>query len=384
MSALDWAVWIALLLVGYAYAGYPLLLRLVSRGAAHRPAPAAPAELAGDWPAVTVVVAAYDEAARIGARLDNLLASHYPADRLRVIVVSDGSTDGTVAAVRAREDPRVTVLEGAGRRGKAACLNDGLAACGTDFVVMTDVRQPLEPDAIARLVGALRADPRLGAVSGELVFRDDAPTAFSRGVDFYWRYEKRIRQLESGWRSVVGVTGAIYALRRELWQPLPAGTILDDVLVPMRIAMAGHRVAFEPAARAWDTPSRDAATERRRKVRTLAGNWQLLALEPRLMSPAANPIALEYWSHKILRLIAPFLLALAFAGCGALAARSPLYASLFLAQLAFYGLALAGAAVRALQPLALVRVPLAFVQLNSFAVLGLLEFLRNRDAHLWR
>ncbi len=379
MSAIEPLLWLALTLVAYTYAGYPLLLLACSRRATH----AAGTPVDAPRPPVTLIMAARDEVQRIDRKLDSIFASRYPAAALRVIVVSDGSTDGTPERVKARGDARVLLLESPVQRGKAACLNQAVAAADTDILIMLDVRQTLDPGAVGHLVDALR-DPGLGAVSGELVFRDDSPTGFSRGVDLYWRYEKWIRLMESGWRSVIGVTGAIYALRRSAWQALPPDIVLDDVLVPMRCVMAGWRVGFEPAAIAFDVPSRSAAQERLRKVRTLAGNWQLLALEPWLLAPWRNPVALEFWSHKVLRLLAPWLLAIVLACSAFLAAGSALYFSLWLAQLAFYGLAGLGLLVRPLQALAAVRVPLAFVQLNGFAVLGLFEFLRNRNAHLWR
>lgn len=379
MSAIEPLLWLALALVAYTYAGYPLLLLMCRQ----RPVRAAGTPVEVPRPPVTLIMAARDEVERIDHKLDSIFASRYPAEALRVIVVSDGSTDGTAERVKARGDARVLLLESPVQRGKAACLNQAVAAADTDILIMLDVRQTLDPGAVGHLVAALR-DPALGAVSGELVFRDDSPTGFSRSVDLYWRYEKWIRLMESGWRSVIGVTGAIYALRRSAWQPLPPGVVLDDVLVPMRCVMAGWRVGFEPAAIAFDVPSRSAAQERRRKVRTLAGNWQLLALEPRLLAPWRNPVALEFWSHKVLRLLAPWLLAIVLACSAVLAAGSALYFSLWLAQLAFYGLAGLGLLVRPLQALTAVRVPLAFVQLNGFAVLGLFEFLRNRNAHLWR
>jgi cellulose synthase/poly-beta-1,6-N-acetylglucosamine synthase-like glycosyltransferase len=159
----------------------------------------------------------------------------------------------------------------------------------------------------------------------------------------YWRYEKRLRRLESAVGSTLGATGAIYALRRELWQPLPIGTILDDVLVPMRAVLAGARVVFEPRATAFDWAPPDSAVEAKRKTRTLAGNIQILALEPRLLLPVANPVWLQYLSHKVGRLVVPYALIGLMTASLALAERHWFYLAVLVLQCAFYALAGYGA-----------------------------------------
>jgi cellulose synthase/poly-beta-1,6-N-acetylglucosamine synthase-like glycosyltransferase len=163
------------------------------------------------------------------------------------------------------------------------------------------------------------------------------------GVGVYWRYEKELRRRESAVGSTLGATGAIYALRRTLWQPLPPDTILDDVLAPMRVVLAGHRVVFNDKARAFDRAAVDANAELRRKVRTLAGNYQILRLEPRLLLPWRNPVWLQYLSHKIGRLLAPYALLAAFFANMALAERAVLYQVLLAGQVAFVLLAGYGA-----------------------------------------
>jgi hypothetical protein len=156
------------------------------------------------------------------------------------------------------------------------------------------------------------------------------------GVGFYWKYEKRLRQLESAVGSMLGATGAVYALRRSLWRPLPAGTILDDVLAPMRAVLGGYRVLFEPRARAFDYTSPDAGAETRRKVRTLAGNVQILWFEPRLLLPVLNPVWVQYLSHKVGRLLVPYALMALFASSIVLSDTSWVYALALFGQVAFY------------------------------------------------
>jgi cellulose synthase/poly-beta-1,6-N-acetylglucosamine synthase-like glycosyltransferase len=368
--------WGAVLLLVYTYVGYPTAVYALGR---LRPRPVHRDEFT---PPVTVVIAAYNEGPRIARKLDSCLAQDYPAERLQVVVASDGSDDDTGERVRRLASPRVRLLAFETRRGKAACLNDAIAACQTDFVVLTDARQRLAPDAVRRLMGNF-ADATVGGVSGELVFEDISGSGFARSVDVYWRYERFLRFWEGITGSVVGVTGALYAIRKDCYRPIPPGTILDDVLVPMNIVMSGFRVGFDAGAKAYDQPSSDPAQERRRKRRTLAGNYQLLSVCPALLSPWRNHIWLRFVSHKLLRLVAPFAMAAALAANLVLAASSSRYATVLVAHIVFYALALAGAVWPSSLRFNAVRIPATFVRFNWFAVLGFVEFLRNRKAHLW-
>jgi len=370
------AFFAALAILAYAYFGYPLLIWLVAR---IRPQAV---RRAACEPRVAVVIVAHNEVARIGLKLDTCLALDYPEDRLRIVVASDGSDDGTNAIVAEYASRGVRLLAFPVRRGKAACLNDAIASCTEEIVVLTDARQRLDAQAVRRLVENF-ADPAVGAASGELVFETDGITGFGEGVDAYWRYEKFIRQQEGLFASTVGVTGALYALRRECFREIPASTILDDVVIPMNVVMSGRRVVFDARALAYDLPSRDHRQERQRKVRTIAGNYQLLAAHPALLSPLRNPIWFQLVSHKMLRLAGPLCLLVALAANAALAPGSGFYQSLLAAQLACYALPALGRAWPLAGRWRLVKLATAFLALNWFALLGLLEFLRNRNAHLW-
>jgi cellulose synthase/poly-beta-1,6-N-acetylglucosamine synthase-like glycosyltransferase len=335
--------WCSVGLIAYVYAGYPAVLGLWA-ACTRRPRFDADAEAqAATLPAVTVIVAARNEAHRLPARIENLLASDYPADRLQIIIASDGSTDHTAEVVRPYLD-RVELLM-LPPRGKADALNAAVQQARHAILVFADARQRFAPDAIRRLV---RHFARLstGAVSGELVLdceRGAAASTVGDGVGAYWRYEKWLRRRESRVGSTLGVTGAIYAMRRALWQPLPPDTILDDVLGPMRIVLRRYRVVFDHTARAFDEAAKDAAAETRRKVRTLAGNFQLLASEPRLLVPVVNPVWFQFLSHKVGRLVVPYALLSALLSSAWLAPSSALYAAALAAQAAFYGLAAYGA-----------------------------------------
>lgn len=337
--------WVAAAIVAYVYVGYPALLAVWARlrGRRHDRA-TTPAPL----PAVSIVVAARNEGRRLTGRLNNLLALDYPKDRREIIVVSDGSEDDTEQVLsRYAGEVRPILLS---KSGKAVALNAGVAAARYEIVVFADARQRFEVDALRRLVEPF-ANPLIGGVSGELMIdADQAPgeraddgSAVSEGVGLYWRYEKWIRQRESDIWSTLGVTGAIWALRRKAWRPLPANTVLDDVLTPMRVVLDGPRVVFEPRARAYDRSSPDAATEHRRKVRTLAGNYQLLRLEPRLLVPGVNPVWLQFVSHKLGRLVVPYALAALLVASAALAPTSGIYGTALALQVLFYVLAAHGA-----------------------------------------
>jgi biofilm PGA synthesis N-glycosyltransferase PgaC len=368
--------WLSLFLLAYIYVGYPLVAWLRARLWPMPPA-AAPWE-----PMVTVVVVAHNEADRIAARLDNLLALDYPREKLEIRLASDGSTDGTVERARAYESSGVVVRAFHRRRGKSAVVNDVVPSVRGDIVVFADARQRFEPGAVRALVANF-ADPRVGAVSGELMIDADAAgAAVEKGVGFYWRYEKFIRRAESGANSTVGATGAIYAIRRDLFQPIPEDTLLDDVLVPLRIVKSGYRVLFEPAARAYDTASAVAKQEFVRKVRTIAGTFQLFAREAWLFDPRRNPVWLETFSHKGLRLTMPALQAMALAANAALIAE-PIYAGLFACQMMFYVAALGGCSGRTRRSGFVVTVPYTICLLSWATIVGFVQFATRRQKATW-
>jgi hypothetical protein len=229
------------------------------------------------------------------------------------------------------------------------------------------------------------ADPTVGAVSGELhLLARGTAAAGTGGVGVYWHYEKFIRRHESRCDSTVGVSGALYALRRLLYQPIPEDTILDDVLIPMRVVRQGYRVLFEPLARACDRVSATGALEFQRKVRTIAGNYQLFCHHPWLLNPWLNRLWFQTVSHKLCRLLSPACLLLALV-TSALLAGDFLYGGLLLLQLVFYAAALTGA----LSPKVACRrawcsVPHAFCLLNWSAVIGLVRFVRGTQRVTWQ
>lgn len=369
--------WLSIAGVVYAYAGYPLLMALLSRWSA-RPVRKAPYTAS-----VSVLIAAHNEAARLPGKVRGLLAAQDAQLLTEVLIGSDGSTDDPAGALRALGDSRVRVLSFAQQRGKPAVLNDLMQQARGEIVVMMDARQAVDPGVFRALLANF-ADPRVGVVSGELVFRaPDQATDTAVGMDAYWRYEKFLRRSEARFRSVPGATGAIYAFRSALYLPIHHDTLLDDVAIPMQIVRQGFRCVFEPEAIVYDEPSRQLGQETARKRRTLAGNAQLVALMPWLISPCRNPIWFEFVSHKLLRLAVPFGMALALVSSAALLPH-PLYATLFAAQLAFYLLAALGAwrARRGVRG-GLLALPYLFVSLNLIAVLALADALTGRTRVQW-
>jgi cellulose synthase/poly-beta-1,6-N-acetylglucosamine synthase-like glycosyltransferase len=375
MQLAYWVCWGSIALLVHVFIGYPLMMWLAARFSP-KPVRKQPAT-----PTVTMVIAVYDGEAQIQSKLANLQALDYPHEHIEILIACDGCRDHTAELARGYGDPRVRVLEFAQRRGKAACLNDAVAQAHGELLLLTDLRQKLSPQALRELAANL-ADPTVGAVSGELQM-ENVRSGFAQGVDAYWRYEKLIRLSESRSGSAVGVTGALYAMRRSLFVPLPAGTVLDDVLIPMRVAAAGYRVVFEPHALAWDQSSQQPAEERRRKIRTLAGNYQLIQLAPWLLSPWSNPLWLRFVSHKLLRLLAPWLLLLLTLTTAMLATHHALYALMLIALLGGAACVPIGRWLPALGRWLPVRLMVAFFYLNLFAAQALLAFARNRGLHLW-
>jgi cellulose synthase/poly-beta-1,6-N-acetylglucosamine synthase-like glycosyltransferase len=266
-------------------------------------------------------------------------------------------------------------------QGKAAGLNNAIQIAKGEILLFTDARQQIEPAALRMLVENF-SDPTVGAASGELMLGDPSVGETGKGMGLYWRIEKKIRELESAASSVAGATGAIYCARRSLVvsAPLPEGTILDDLLLPMQVVRQGSRVIFDSRARAWDSPDLGDGREFSRKVRTLSGNYQLLQMAPWLLT-SEDPIRFEFISHKLSRLAVPFaLLALLIAS---IFLAEPFYRIALGLQLAFYALSVAAIANVKIGPLSRIADPArTFLVLNSAAMIAFVNFVTGRKA-IW-
>jgi cellulose synthase/poly-beta-1,6-N-acetylglucosamine synthase-like glycosyltransferase len=380
--------WVCSTVLFWTYGAYPALM--VLRGSVARSGDGAAASAAdasaratpigdtaeGALPRVTAILAVRNAAGVVRERVANLLEQDYPAELLDVIVACNGCTDGTerIAGELAATTSRVTVVTARPSEGKAGALNAGAAAARGEVLVFADARQRFEGDAVRQLVAAL-ADPRTGGVSGRLVIGRAADSVVE-GVGRYWQLETQLRLAESRTGSIVGVTGAIHAVRRELFRPLPAAVILDDMYVPLTVVRAGYRVGMAPAAVALDHPSSDGAAEYRRRVRTLVGNYELLRHMPWLLSPTRNPVFVRYVSHKLFRVLTPvFCIGLVVSGLAlpGLIHRGP--ASVLL-------LAYVLGAVGMVVPSRLLALPSAFLLLHRAGLAALLRPAR-RASDVW-
>jgi biofilm PGA synthesis N-glycosyltransferase PgaC len=293
---------VASAIVVYVLFGYPLLLALLC--AVRRQVPVLKAPVT---PTVSVIVPVRNGERWIEKKLQTIRALDYPGDRIEIIVVDDGSTDHTATLAGSVEGVEVVRLPPG---GKALALNAGIARASGDILFFTDVRQALDRGSLSSLVSQF-SDPSVGVASGELVILD-GNTREEANVGLYWRYEKWIRRRLSRLDSVLGATGSIYAMRRELAVPLPAGLLLDDMYLPLAAFFKGYRVVFDENAKAFDYPAR-LGSEFWRKVRTIAGNYEIVATYPALLLPT-NRMWFHFVSHKLGRLVVPWaLLAIVFA-----------------------------------------------------------------------
>lgn len=362
----------------YAYAGYPLLLLVMTR---LRPRPV---RSGGTEPTVSVIIAAYDEEAVIEAKVRNTLALEYPADRLEVIVASDGSTDATEAIVRRIADPRVRLLA-LPRRGKLAALNAAVRRARGRILVFTDANIVVAPNALPRLVRPF-ADPEVGGVCGEKRVRPAAPhgDATAEGEGAYWSYESWLKRLESRIGSVYAADGSLYAIRRRLYVAPENLAQADDIAISARTVLQGYRLVYEPDARCWEDAAPDGRAELSRKVRVANHTLRaVLDLRPGILS--AGLYGVQLFSHKPGRYLVPFFLVTAFASNIVLAPASAGFAALLAGQATFYLLALAGTALRftTIGRLPVLSVPYYFCLVNLAALLAVTEVLRGTARVAW-
>ena len=300
MPLAGYVLLISAALIFHIAVGYPLLLAL-RLGAAKGP----PAKDPRFTATVSVVMAVHNGAALLRRKLGVLLELDYPRELVDIIVVSDGSTDETEDTAREFADQRVRLIV-APRGGKASALNYGLAAATGEILFFTDVRQPLQPDCLRHLIANF-ADPSVGVATGELHLLP-GENGEQKDMDLYWRYEVWARKRHSEIDSLFNATGCIYAMRRELALPIPANTLIDDAMLPLRAFLGGYRIILDTQAIAYDYPA-VAGTEFRRRLRTLGGLWQVSARLPQLFT-AANRMRFHFLSHKFGRLVLPWAILL--------------------------------------------------------------------------
>ncbi len=366
---------LSLIGVFYTYAGYPLLMWILSR---LRPRPWTVASIT---PSVSVVLAVHNGMVLLPQKIEHLLGLNYPNIQ-EIIIVSDGSTDGTAELLAGLHHPLIHTIVIEGQGGKAVAVNAGVAKATADVIVFVDIRPEMAPEAIQLLVSNF-ADGKVGCVSGNLKLRDDGHDAASAAVGgFYWRYEQWIRTCESISDSPVGVYGGFYAIRRALAVQQPPGIILDDMFQPLSIIRQGYRSVVDPRAYVYDMWPKNVEGEFHRKVRTLAGNFQLFQLAPWTLT-TQNRVLFQLVSHKVMRLFVPYFLITTLVTTLAISANSSLFRAL--AALQIFGWTLAFVSLRYKIPLInRVAAPAgALLVLNAAAVVGLYKFLFTRGP-LWK
>jgi cellulose synthase/poly-beta-1,6-N-acetylglucosamine synthase-like glycosyltransferase len=370
--------WLSLATIVYTYAGYPLVIALL----AHlHPLPRVKAPWTADAPPVSVVMAVHNGAAILLGQLTHLLTLE-PHLINEVIVVCDGSTDATPAILAQTKRPRLRTIFLPQRVGKSAALNHGVAAAASEIILFVDIRPRIQPGAVAALLSNF-ADPSVGCVAGELLLNALGHDPICSAVTgLYWRYERWIRNCEAAVDSLTGVSGCFYAIRRALAKPAPAGLILDDMFLPLSILRQGYRCVLDRSALVTDTWPASATSEFRRKVRTLAGNFQLVAEAPWLLT-SANRILFQLVSHKLLRLLVPYCFILLLLSAAILGLHSTMYLAFVLLQAAFWLMAAASLKLNVPGLQRLAAPAGALLVLNAAAIAGFFAFLFTRGP-LWK
>ncbi|WP_240612735.1 glycosyltransferase family 2 protein [Alteromonas flava] len=367
--------WSAVFLLVYTYALYPLLLKfLVAEKSVAMVAPDA-------WPAVDVVLSAYNEEACIKARIENLLASDYPGE-LTIRVASDGSVDNTPAILSTfNEDPRVDVNIHTKNRGKVSVLNELVANCQANVLIFTDANTEFTADTITKLVASFT--PNVGAVCGELHLYN--PDGNDNNDSLYWRYEQFLKKRESSMGSLLGANGAVYAIRRELYQPLPSTTVVDDFCIVMNVKKQGYDVIYNDHAVAHEEVAPSLHDEFGRRVRIGLGNYRAFFANLWALSPLRLSLALSFFSHKVLRWFAPHLMLLALV-TNIVLIHQPFYALVLFMQLLFYTVAVYGLAREkcGLRNNALVAIITFFVSMNLALAQGFIKFLGGGQSGAWK
>ncbi|MEK6720746.1 MAG: glycosyltransferase family 2 protein [Chloroflexota bacterium] len=369
--------WVAAAFVVWTYAGFPIVLFV---RAALRPRPVREDDIT---PSVSVVLAAHNEASAIGPRIENLLASDYPRERLEIVVVSDGSTDGTAAIVASFADRGVQALD-LGRVGKAAALDAAVARARGEIVVFTDANTAFDPDAIRRLVRPL-ADPSVGGVAGDQRYVRPDHGDSSQGERSYWNLDRRLKVAESRAGNVVSATGAIYALRRELVEPVRTG-VTDDFFTSTAVIAAGRRLVFVDDAIAREPAAPTTSREFERKVRIMTRGLRGVAARRELLDPRRTGFyALQLVSHKVLRRTAVVPLLVMAGAAPLLIAEGAFYRLATLGEVVLLAVGVAGilGAGRSWARNRLVALPAFFIMVNLASLRAISNLVRGARIERW-
>ncbi len=377
--------WISLFIVFYTFAGYGIVLFILVR---LRRLFFGKRELnynEATLPTLTMIVAAYNEADIIEAKIRNTLSLRYPPSKLHFIFVTDGSSDATPD--RIRPYPSIQLMHTPERKGKVSAMHRAMGQVRSEVVVFTDANTDLNPDALINIARHY-ADPKVGAVSGEKRVRVTEVSDATAGEGFYWKYESLLKKWDSELFSVVGAAGELFSIRTDQYVPVPADTIVDDFMISLVIADKGYRIVYEPEAYAMEDSSANTKEELKRKIRIAAGGMQSILRLTSLLNPFRHPVlSFQYISHRVLRwTVTPFFMILAFLLNIAIVfyAPFPVYKLLLAAQLLFYVLALAGWFFEQRQiKIKPLFIPFYFCLMNYAVIRGIIRYFSKKQSAAW-
>lgn len=387
--ALFWqiVVWLCLGALFYTFIGYPALVFALAhvrdRLARARKNPSSDASAENEnWPTVSFLILAYNEERVIRKKVENTLDLDYPPDRLKIVVASDGSTDQTNAMLSCYGASEITFIPRTPRQGKTTVLNEVIPTLGGDIVVLSDASGLVRGDALKKLIRHFQ-NPKVGCVSGVYSFDTDDESLRSATEKLYWHYETFLKKYESRVHSTIGAHGALYGFRRELFKPLHKKTINDDFILPMRILQEGYRVQYEPEAVVLEDESTTLNGEFNRRIRINVGNFQQIYMLRSLCNPVRGIVALQFVSHKVLRLASPFfILTLPFA---CLLAPGTFYLLLLDLQIAFYLAGFLGVVQEYFGlRIRYLYLPFYFLMGNLSTVFGFVRFVLRKQTILWK
>jgi cellulose synthase/poly-beta-1,6-N-acetylglucosamine synthase-like glycosyltransferase len=370
--------WISVFFILYPYITYPLAMLAIGTLFPKR------VKRAPQLPSMTVLIPAYNEVSCIGATIRNKLAQDYPRHKLQIIVVSDGSTDGTDDVVKSFADQGVTLLRREGRQGKAAALNEAVQHARGDIIVFSDANTLFGPAALRHLAENF-ADPEVGYLTGSMGFTGGGTDLSGAGVSAYMRYENLVRKIETRAGSVIGVNGGVDAIRRELYVDIPQHLITDFIL-PLSVIAGGHRVIFDPSVTAFEMPNSEIASEFRMRIRVALRALQGLSYMRALLNPLQHPlVCFCIVSHKLVRYLGFLFMALALAGNIALVQDSTLYQLTLALQALAYALALLGLTEKLPSRLKKICLVPSYLVLSNVAfAIASFRFLRGDTMAVWR
>jgi poly-beta-1,6-N-acetyl-D-glucosamine synthase len=379
MFIISYLFWFSVCFLGYTYLGYPVLIALLGQFKNRKNYYQGDCKL----PKVSLIIAAHNEEKVIGQKIQNSITIDYPEELLSIVIVSDGSVDRTNEIINQFVSyPRIKFLHYQPRRGKANALNFGVANSESEIIVFSDANIWYESGSIKYLVRNI-LDPSVGCVCGKVLLEKPKGSKEPIGEGAYMKYERFIHQNESRFNTMIGTDGAMYAIRRELFEQLPEDSIVDDFIIAMRVLEKGFRIVYEPKAIGYEEAASSVGQEFKRKVRMIAGGFQSLNILKSVLNPMNHPIVFfQFVSHKFLRWVGSIFMVMLFLANLSLLTGTFYQITLAL-QLTFYACALAATFWKPLRERVLFYFPYYFCSLNLAASIGMKRFLFGQQSVKW-